>query len=53
MDCPNRTEGYNEITIVETGRIAETLKVWCETCKGRGEVPYDGDRTQNIAWERE
>ena len=51
--CPDCTEGYNKITRVEVGRIAEVIKEWCETCRGRGEIPYAGDRTQNIAWERE
>ncbi len=54
MECPIcHGEGYKKVTKVEVGYGASVVKEWCEICRGRGEIPYAGDRTQNIAWERE
>ena len=49
-DCKNG-EGYKEITVYDYD-IKRTVKEWCERCRGKGEVPYDGDRS-GVEWEGE
>ncbi len=44
-------EGYTNQNFRE-GSLLVTIKVWCERCKGTGQVKYDGKR-EGIKWERE
>jgi len=42
MRCPDCTDGYNEITIVEQRDMscrAYTILEWCKTCGGNGHIP--------------
>lgn len=49
MDCPDCEGGYNRITVIKGGEL-KSVKEWCETCKGSGQVSYEGDRN-GTEWE--
>ena len=63
MECPDckNGKGYKEITVynnyiyddfLRVGVGGKTVKEWCKRCRGKGEVPYSGDRS-GVAWEGE
>jgi len=38
--------------VVEVGKGAVEIKLWCEKCKGQGQHGYEGAR-EGVGWERE
>ena len=44
-------KGY-VVQAARLGLLLVGIRVWCAKCKGKGEHPYEGDRS-GIEWERE